>query len=352
MPGIPKIVMSRRTTVLGALAGTVMPTAGQAAPSDVSMAFDTAAHLDVAKQTWVIPLHAWAYRPQDSSIRKALIAKVFERTYGLSVTPERVLVFDRRINLLLADNLRGQRPLLTVAQHGVAMPPTGANGHTMLDLRLPVSAAAPATGGIIQLGTAGSAQTGRVHLVAPTGVSIISDIDDTVKISGVLDKAQLWRSTFYEPFRAVPGMAELLRRLGGADAAVHYVSSSPWHLYAPLREWLAADGFPVSALHLKQVRLKDRTALDIAKSPGETKPPVITALLKRYPQRRFILIGDSGEKDPEVYGDAARRFPAQVTRILIRRAPGDRTGAGRFKAAFKGLSKDLWQIFDEPTKVT
>jgi Uncharacterized conserved protein (DUF2183) len=351
MSGMPKKVISRRTATFGALAGAMCPTPGEAAPADVTVAFDTAAHLDVARQTWVVPLRAWTYRPQNSSVRKALIAKLFERTYGISLTPERAPVFDRRINLLLADNLRGQRPLLTVAQQGVALPPTGANGHTMLDWRMPVSAAAPATGGSIPVEVAGAGQTGRVHLVPPTGVSIISDIDDTVKNSSVLDKAQLWRSTFYEPFRAVPGMADLLRRVGGAECAVHYVSSSPWHLYAPLREWLQADGFPVSALHLKHIRLKDRTVLDITKSPAETKPPVIAAILKQHPQRRFILIGDSGEKDPEVYGDAARRSPAQIARILIRRAPGDRTGTVRFADAFKGVSKDLWQVFDAPTEV-
>ena len=38
----------------------------------------------------------------------------------------------------------------------------------------------------------------------------------------------------------------------------------------------------------------------------------------RFPKRRFILIGDSGEKDPEVYREIQRRFPAQVQEIMIR----------------------------------
>ena len=67
--------------------------------------------------------------------------------------------------------------------------------------------------------------------------------------------------------------------------------------------------------------------------------------------RRFILIGDSGEKDPEVYGDIARAFPRQIDRILIRRAPGDRLGEARFAEAFAGLPANRWHVFDDPATV-
>ena len=63
--------------------------------------------------------------------------------------------------------------------------------------------------------------------------------------------------------------------------------------------------------------------------------------------RRFVLVGDSGERDPEVYGELARRHPRQVTRILIRDAtdePGDST---RFEAAFRNLAPGLWRVFRE-----
>jgi phosphatidate phosphatase APP1 len=43
--------------------------------------------------------------------------------------------------------------------------------------------------------------------------------------------------------------------------------------------------------------------------------------MERFPQRRFLLIGDSGEKDPEVYDVLRQRFPAQIVGILIRIPP-------------------------------
>ena len=50
----------------------------------------------------------------------------------------------------------------------------------------------------------------------------------------------------------------------------------------------------------------------------------VGALLEQFPNRRFILVGDSGQSDSEAYGALARRFPKQVKRILIRSVPGSR----------------------------
>ena len=145
-------------------------------------------------------------------------------------------------------------------------------------------------------------------------MSIISDIDDTVKVTNVLDRRRMWEATFYKPFDAVDGMPASYRKLTAAGAPVHYVSSSPWHLAEPLLEFLSANGLPVSSITLKHFRLKDRTSLNILKPGRETKPPEIEAILARYPGRRFILIGDSGEDDPEVYAQALRRHPSRSRR--------------------------------------
>lgn len=327
------------------------PEAASREAEEVVVAFDTTGHLDPFRREWVIPLHLWVYQPQRSTVRRGFIAGLLEKTYGLRIARENSGLFDRRVNLLLADNLGDREPETLLAGHRFRMPATGPNGHTTREARIPVSSEAPAEGGTLLLSVEGGTSSARVHLVPPEGLSIVSDIDDTVKVTGVHDKSALWRATLLEPFKAVPGMADLFRRIGGTMAAVHFVSSSPWHLYDPLREWLTAEGFPVSALHLKQMRLKDRTILDIAKSPAKTKPPTIAGLLQRYPRRRFVLIGDSGEKDPEIYGDLARAHPGQISRILIRRAPGDADGEPRLAVAFAGLPRACWQVLDDPAAV-
>jgi phosphatidate phosphatase APP1 len=343
--------VSRRAVLAGLSSVALAPdqAVAQVNANSKTVLFDTPARWNPAAMSWDMTLHAWVYAPQTSTARKATIAALFKRRYGLEVAPEHQALFDERINLLLADNTRGQRPVVRLGDLDLILAETGSNGHVRQTISMPDPDGPGAVGRGWTI-TSGDA-VATVELIAPTGISVICDIDDTVKDSGVLDKRRLWEATFFKPFAAVPGMQALLMGLTDAERAVHYVSSSPWHLYQPLHNWLAADGFPVSSLDLKQIRLKDSTVLDILKSPAATKPPIIAAILKRYPGRKFILVGDSGEKDPEVYAGTARAFPGQISRILIRRAPGDPSGAERFQRVFAGLPEAMVQVFDQPTEV-
>src|SRR5690606_37686200 len=72
--------------------------------------------------------------------------------------------------------------------------------------------------------------TAPVFLLPRAGVVVISDIDDTIKHSDVLDKAALLRNTFLEPYRFVPQIAERYRGWTAAGAHLHFVSASPWQL--------------------------------------------------------------------------------------------------------------------------
>lgn len=118
------------------------------------------------------------------------------------------------------------------------------------------------------------------------GISVISDIDDTVKISHVLDKKLLLRHTFLEEFKAVPGMASLYQSWKRQyNASFHYVSSSPWQLYEEIASFLTQEGFPAaSSFHLKSIRLKDRTLLNLFADPMESKLAKICSIMDTYPQ--------------------------------------------------------------------
>ena len=93
-------------------------------------------------------------------------------------------------------------------------------------------------------------------LIPPTGLSIISDIDDTVKLSDVLNKRELLRNTFLREFVPVDGMAALYKHWEEQhDAVFHYVSASPWQLQPELECFLRGAGFPPATFHLKSVRV-------------------------------------------------------------------------------------------------
>ncbi len=180
---------------------------------------------------------------------------------------------------------------------------------------------------------------------------MISDIDDTIKVTEVTDRKKMLENTFFQPFRAVDGMAELYRRWADEGAKFHFVSASPWQLYEPLAELTRKAGFPSATFHLRRVRLKDTSVLAMLDSPLEAKLNVIEPLMACFPQRRFILVGDSGERDPEVYGTVASRHPEQVLRVYIRDVTGDAADSPRYRTVFRELPRDMWKVFRSAAEI-
>ena len=90
------------------------------------------------------------------------------------------------------------------------------------------------------------------YLYRPGKVSVVSDIDDTIKDSAVGDKRELLANTFLRKFRSIDGMAELYRQWSDQGAGFHYVSSSPWQLFQSLQGMQTDLGFPVglSLIHI------------------------------------------------------------------------------------------------------
>ena len=320
--------------------------------------FGTAAWLDTDNGQWHIPVHAWIYEPQSSVLRKGAFATLLESEYGLVAGLDSQALFDRRTNLLIADNERGKTLVVRLAGQDVTLPQSAENGHISSVLQFPSDLVdAISDGGYIRFHAVTPADenrrfTAEVKLISPGGVSIISDIDDTVKVSHVTERKRLLEQTFFKPFEAVPGMAALYRELAANGASLHFVSSSPWQLYQPLREFIDAAGFPWATLDLKPVRFRDETLFDLFAMGTETKPAQIVPLLERYPGRRFILIGDSGEQDPEVYGDIARRYPQAIQRILIRRLDDAGRDDARYIGAFADVPPGKWQLFDHPGQLS
>jgi phosphatidate phosphatase APP1 len=190
---------------------------------------------------------------------------------------------------------------------------------------------------------------GSAELMDDDGISVISDIDDTIKITEVLRRHECLRHTFLEPFKPVPGMAEAYQVWAGKPGVLfHYVSASPWQLYFPLTEFVRSNGFPEGVFELKTFRLKDRTFMSLFESPEIYKLQTIEPMFKQYPRRHFVLVGDSGERDPEAYATLARRYPAQVSHIFIRNITGEGPDAPRFQKDFAGLPDTQWTVFKDP----
>ncbi|KAF9156470.1 hypothetical protein BG015_004951 [Linnemannia schmuckeri] len=157
---------------------------------------------------------------------------------------------------------------------------------------------------------------GVVNLIDPEGVSIISDIDDTIKETNVTAGARIiLRNTFLKDMMEVEGMASVYKSWCDQGAAIHYVSNSPWQLIPSLLEFFQTFKFPAGSAHL---RLHDNVLKSYFTAPGENKRRSIREILTDFPDRKFILVGDSGEIDMEIYTEMAIEFPGQIVKIFIR----------------------------------
>lgn len=146
---------------------------------------------------------------------------------------------------------------------------------------------------------------------------VISDIDDTILQTYVQNRARmLYLTLAYNPLTRLSfdGTVELYRGLRerGQGAPFFYVSKSMWNLFPLLESFIAHQRLPRGPLILRQVGLfRPRPSVP-------HKANVIAELLELYPHLPFLLIGDSGERDLELYLECARAHPGRVPAILIR----------------------------------
>lgn len=155
-------------------------------------------------------------------------------------------------------------------------------------------------------------------------LGVIADLDDTLLISEVNDKAKLLGNTFLknpQQREPVPGSAAFLRRTLAANprpdsAAMIYLSASPRQLSIPIESFLLQNGFPRGVLITKKVT-NDRTG-DPLLDQMAYKTAKIEHILAQLPAINFVLLGDDGEKDPEIYQAIRKRFPERVRAVWIR----------------------------------
>jgi phosphatidate phosphatase APP1 len=182
--------------------------------------------------------------------------------------------------------------------------------------------------------------TGHV-LVPPPGArfGVISDIDDTVIQTDVRHAVRMAVRTFTTNARTrLPfiGVAALYRALHAAAPPpainpIFYVSAGPWNLYDLLTDLFAYRQIPRGPLLLRDWGLAGDKA-----GPNDTrahKRRSIDSILRCYPRLPFLLIGDSGQHDPEIYAEAAEAWPGRIATIYIRDVARSPRRAGSLAAA-------------------
>jgi len=332
--------------------------------------FPTIGHFDSRDRAWHLPIHGWIFKPENDSLRRAAAMGLMRRWLGVDRVGLEAELFVERLRAFLVDNQPHKGIAIRLGGQNYELARSTANGHIIDVLRIApeVVDAALAQQLVPTIGANGAHERwlhfdvplapgdertidGSIHLLDDEGSSVISDIDDTIKVTHVHDRKALLRQTFLRDFEAVPGMAELYARWQAAGAAFHYVSRSPWQLYQPLADFLADHNFPAGTFHMRHFRWKSASTLQPDRH-GRKKHQVIEAIVTSLPRRQFTFVGDSGEHDPEIYAALARRHPNQVRGIFIRNVKGRSLDGSRFRKAMAGTATELWQVFVDPAELS
>ena len=150
---------------------------------------------------------------------------------------------------------------------------------------------------------------------------VISDLDDTVlqsHVSSLLRAAQMLLLENARTRLPFPGVAAFYRALergrsSGPRNPIFYVSAGAWNLYDLVIEFLDAHRIPRGPTLLRDWDL----GTDILRTDGH-KSAIIRDVLETYPTLPFILVGDSGQSDPEIYAEIVRAHRGRVLAIYIR----------------------------------
>lgn len=164
------------------------------------------------------------------------------------------------------------------------------------------------------------AALGEIHIdvLGDAGVSVISDMDDTIKHTGIVaGMREAFRNAFVRNLDKleIPGVREWYKAMDERGCPIHYVSNAPYQLWPSLAKFLEAVQLPRGSVHLKAY---SGVLQGIWEPAAEKKRASVEALLTDFPDRKFVLIGDSGEQDLELYASLAQSHTEQILGIFIR----------------------------------
>ena len=160
--------------------------------------------------------------------------------------------------------------------------------------------------------------TEEVTITESTGISVISDIDDTIKHSAISSGArEIFRNAFIRDLGdlTIEGVKEWYNSMADLGVKFHYVSNSPWQLFPIISKYFSLAGLPPGSFHLKQY---SGMLQGIFEPVAERKKVTLDKIARDFPERNFILVGDSGEADLEVYTDFVLENPGRIKAIFIR----------------------------------
>ncbi|CAF1112169.1 unnamed protein product [Didymodactylos carnosus] len=190
---------------------------------------------------------------------------------------------------------------------------------------------------------------GEIYLCDDNGISFISDIDDTIKVTGVTSTAAVLANTFAGEYKSIEKMADAYRYWEKRyNATFSYLTASPDQLYPFLREFLDRENFPSGSAHMRHFTWFDVNFIQFFMSANyiKSKTDTLNMFMKNTKNRQFVLIGDIFQKDPDIYADVYNAYSDRILKIFIRKEQNDDRGIERLEEVFKNVPREKWTAFE------
>ena len=178
--------------------------------------------------------------------------------------------------------------------------------------------------------TSAVSTVGQVLIISPEAAyGVISDIDDTIVYTGVTSRFKMAYTVLLKnaytrlPLEGVAGFYHSLQEnsQGNEKNPLFYVSSSPWNMYDLFKEFFEIHDIPSGPMFLRDWGFERDTVFTVKNR--NYKMDVISKILDSFPDLKFILIGDSGEEDPEIYTEVIQLDPQRILAAYIRSVKHD-----------------------------
>lgn len=336
--------------------------------SDSVWLLDNVAYHNAAAGRWEAEyaVAVMAQLPDRSAVRQVVRALAW--TLGRTGDQEALATMEKRLAPFLQKILTGRQVQARLGRDWPLLfhprEPRGVS-HDVQDLPVPSKTGVwlpttvevpPGVDGMLAM------QTLFVDDAAVDGWGVISDVDDTIKITQTGDPRGILQTTFVDEPKPVAGMPALYRflhqHMNSPGAPFFYLSASPYNLY-PLLRGFCAQHYPAGPLLLRDTAPTSAAGL-LAMLTLDTLAYKTNCLQKIHawlPGRSFVCIGDSTQADPEAYAEMYRKYPGWIRLILIRKVAdiaalglAAKNEAARFERAFAGVPASVWHVFEDPTE--
>ncbi len=303
-----------------------------------------------------------AYFVKNSGKESSDVVAWISEKVGIADDKEAQKTVAERVQPLLDAILPAHAIQIDLQGVNVRLGPSGREGVSSDELAIP--GAGYKDGEVITTKALNSGTTDfNTTFAAPTGWAVVSDIDDTIKLTMTSSPTGILKTTFAEEPQPITGMPEFYKHMSQKlnNPPFWYLSASPYNLYPFLRKFRQTY-YPNGTLILRDASWTNLAGLfaNLTLGTEAYKVDRLEKINRWFPKRKMVFLGDSTQSDPEAYGETYRRHPKWVGKIFIRKVTGiaaeemdaeKKNNPERFEKAFKGVPKEIWYVFEDPKEL-